>query len=150
WGGISQRATNLSAAASRRAAVSELESLQAKLADVILFSQYINARAGSNETLARFYSDRFRGEAKSAFEAWAATQPFKNPDALPPPFVTNFYHPRLLEEANSAEAEGQRWWQEAGESGRTGRNYVLLTVVLATALFCAGTAAKFEAFWIRK
>lgn len=150
WGGVSQRTMNLSAVAGRRAVAAELQSYQLRLADVLLFSQYINARAGSNETLARFYSDRFRGEAKAAFEAWMATQPFENVNAPAHPFVTNLYQPGLLEDARHAEAESQVFWQQAGEAGRTSRSYVLLTVVLASALFCGGTASKFEALWIRR
>lgn len=150
WGGVSQRTMNQSAVAGRRAVAAELQSYQLRLADVLLFSQYINARAGSNETLARFYSDRFRGEAKSAFETWMATGPFENVNAPAHPFVTNFYQPRLLEDARQAEAESQVFWQQAGEAARTSRNYVLLTVVLASALFCGGTASKFEALWIRR
>jgi len=150
WGGVSQRLTNLSAASSRRAAAAQLQAYQVALLDVLLFSQHINARAGSNETLARFYADRFRGEAKSAFEAWMATRPFENTDAPPHPFVTNFYQPRLLAEAGLAEEESQQLWQKAGEAGRTGRSYVLITVLLASALFCGGTASKFEIPWIRR
>ncbi len=150
WGGRSQRLTNLSTVSGRRAAAGELQSYQVALLDVLLFSQHINARASSNETLARFYADRFRGEAKTAFEAWMATRPFENPNAPPHPFVTNLYQPRLREEARLAEAESQRLWQQAGEAGRTSRAYVLITVLLACALFCAGTAAKFETVWIRR
>src|SRR4051812_41949670 len=146
WGGVSQRNMNLLAASGRRAAAAELQSFQLKLADVLLFSQYVNARAASNDTLARFYSDRFRGEAKSAFDAWMATQPFVNPNAPPHPFVTNLYQPRVLEDARRAETESQDLWQRAGEAGRTSRSYVLL----ATALFCGGSASKFEALWIRR
>ena len=150
WGGAAQGAMNLSTASSRRSAVCQLQSYQMALVDVLLFSQHFNARASSNETLARFYADRFRGEAKTAFEAWMATQPFENPGAPPHPFVTNLYQPRLLEEARLADAEGQRHWQQAGEAGRTSRGYVLITVVLASALFCGGTASKFEKRWIRR
>ena len=124
--------------------------MQVKLTDVLLFSQYVNARAVTNDKLARFYADRFRGEAKSAFDAWMTTQPFDDPDAPAHPFLTNFYQPRLLEEARLAEEESQRLWQRAGEAGRTSRSYVLLTVLLATALFCGGTASKLEAPWVRK
>lgn len=49
-----------------------------------------------------------------------------------------------------AEADSQRLWQQAGEAGRTGRSYVLITVLLASALFCAGTASRFETVWIRR
>src|SRR5215472_14849633 len=99
WGGVSQRLTNLSTASSRQAATAELQSYQVALLDVLLFSQHINARVSSNEALARFYADRFRGEAKAAFDAWMATRPFENTNAPAHPFVTNFYQPRLLAEA---------------------------------------------------
>jgi hypothetical protein len=150
WGGISQRRMNLSAAASRRAATTELQAYQLQLVDVLLFSQFINARSSSNEPLSRYYSERFRGEAKSAFEAWMATRPFENADAPPHPFVTNLYKPRLLEEARSAEVESQGLWEQAGEAGRTSRSYVLVTVLLASALFCGGTAPKFETLRLRR
>jgi hypothetical protein len=120
------------------------------LLDVLLFSQHINARASSNEALARFYADRFRGEAKKAFEAWMATQPYENSNAPAHPFVTNFYQPRLLAEAGLAEAESHRLWLRAGEAGRISRSYVLITVLLASALFCGGTASKFDKPWIRR
>jgi hypothetical protein len=141
---------NASAASGRRAATAQLQSYQMALLDVTLFSQHINARASSNEALARFYSDRFRGEAKTAFEAWMATRPFENSNAPAHPFVTNLYQPRLLIEAGLADAETQRLWQQAGEAGRTGRSYVLITVLLASALFCGGTASRFEAIWVRR
>ena len=150
WGGVSQRTMNLSAVSGRRGAANQLQANQMALLDVLLFSQYINARAGSNETLSRFYADRFRGEAKKAFEAWMATRPFENSNAPAHPFVTNLYQPRLVAEAGLAEAESQRLWQQAGEAGRTSRSYVLITVLLASALFCGGTASKFEALWIRR
>jgi hypothetical protein len=150
WGGVSQRTMNMSAAASRRAAVDQLQAYQMALVDVLLFSQYINARGISNDALAGFYADRFRGEAKTAFESWVTTQPFENANAPPHPFVTNLYKPRLLEQARVEESEGQRFWQLAGEAGRTSRSYVLITVLLASALFCGGTASKFETPWIRR
>lgn len=150
WGGVSQRFTNLSAAASRSSAAAQLQAQQMGLLDVLLFSQFMNAHSASNDALARFYSDRFRGEAKSAFAAWMATRPFENPEAPPHPFVTNLYQPKLLKEAGRAEAESQQLWQRAAEAGRTSRSYVLITVVLASALFCGGTASKFEALWIRR
>src|SRR4029450_5311133 len=62
WGGVSQGTMNRSAASSRNAVVAQLQNSQMALLDVLLFTQYINARAGSNKTLARYYADRFRGE----------------------------------------------------------------------------------------
>lgn len=150
WGGVSQRTMNLSAAVGRRASANELQSLQLTMVDVMLFSQYINARAASNETLAQFYADRFRGEARIAFEAWRATGPFTNPAAPMHPFVTNLYQPQLLVAARAATVESRELWGQAGEAGRVARNYVLVTVLLASALFCGGTASKFESPWVRR
>jgi hypothetical protein len=150
WGGVSQRMTNLSMTAGRRAAAAELKAQQMALLDVLLFSQYINARSSTNEPLARFYAERFRGEARTAFEAWMATKPFENTNAPAHPFVAEFYKPRLLDEARAAETESQQIWQQAGEAGRTSRNYVLLTVLLASALFFGGIASKFDSPWVRR
>jgi hypothetical protein len=150
WGAVSQRTLNRSAAESRKAAADQLQAYQMALLDVLLFSQHINARASSNEVLARFYADRFRGEAKAAFESWMSTQPFDNPQAPPHPFVTNLYKPRLLAKAREEETVSEQLWTQAGEAGRTSRTYVLITVLLASALFCSGTASKFEILWIRR
>jgi hypothetical protein len=150
WGGTAGGLANQSEAATRRAVVDRLQASQMALMDVTLFSQHINARASSNEPLARFYSDRFRGEAKSAFDAWMATHPFENANAPAHPFVTNLYHPQLLEDAGRADVESQQFYKKAGEAGRTSRRYVLITVMLACALFCGGTASKFEHVTIRR
>jgi hypothetical protein len=150
WGAAGQRIMNQSVAASRRAATDHLRASQVALLDVLLFSQHINARAGSNEPLARFYAGRFRGEARVAFDAWMATRPFENPEAPPHPFVTNLYRPQLLIEVARAEDEAQRLQREAGEAGRNSRTYVLVTVLLASALYCGGTAAKFDTPVIRR
>jgi hypothetical protein len=150
WGGAGGGAANRATAASRRAAKDELQANQIALLDILLFSQHINARAGSNEPLARFYAERFRGEAKTAFAAWMALKPFDNPNAPPHPFVTNLYQPRVLEDARQAEAESQRFAEQAGEAGRISRGYILITVLLASALFCGGTAARFDRTWARR
>ena len=150
WGGVSQRLTNLSVASSRRAVTAELKSSQIATLDVLLFSQYVNARASSNQELAQFYADRFRGEAKQAFQAWLAAHPFESTNAPAHPFVPALYQPKLMTDAEAAETEAQHLWQQAGEAGRNSRGYVLLTVVLASALFCGGTASKFEGIWTRR
>lgn len=150
WGAAAQGAVNRANAAGRDAVVYQLRSSQMTLLDVALFSHYINARAVSNEPLAGFYAERFRDEAKAAFEQWLIQRPFENPGAPPHPFVTNFYQPRLLQAAGDAEAETSREFMAAGEAGRTSRSYILITVVLASALFCGGTASKFDQQWIRK
>ncbi len=149
WGAVSQKFGALSADASRRAAAAQLQASQIALLDVLLFSQHINARVSSNFLLAEFYSDRFRGEAKTAFNAWLAMKPFENSNAPPHPFVPALYQPQLLRDAGAAQAEGERYAQQSGDAGRVSRNYILVTVLLACALFCGGIGPKFELRWIR-
>jgi len=150
WASVAQRLSNLSAAASRNAVTAQLQANQLAVMDVLLFSQHINARAASNEPLSRFYSERFRKEAKAAFDAWMATKPFENEQAPAHPFGPDLYKPQLLEVARAAEDESLALWQEAGDAGRVSRTYVLITVMLASALFCGGTASKFETPSIRR
>jgi hypothetical protein len=150
WSGVAQGLANRSAAASRKAAAVELQAQQVAILDVLLFSQYINARLTSNATLSAFYAARFRDEAKTAFDAWMQTQPFENPAAPPHPFTPAFYQPRLLTQSREAAIEGQSLSEQAGNAGRTSRNYVLITVLLASALFSGGTASKFETGWVRR
>lgn len=149
WGGLSQRLSNLSAGMSRSAAAAQLQAYQFALMDVLLFSQYVNARNGGDEKLSAFYAERFRAEAKVAFDAWMKENPFENKSAPPHPFGPELYKPKLLEEARLSESESQKHWQQAGEAGRTSRSYVLVTVLLACALFCGGTASKFDTRWVR-
>ena len=148
WSGMSQRTMNMSAAASRRSVTAELNAYQLMLVDVMLFSEYVNARATSNEVLTAFFTNRFRPEAKVAFDKWITMNPFTNPNAPPHPFVTNLYQPRLLVESREHEEESQKLWDKAGEASKNARNYVLVTVSLAAALFFAGAASRFQTGWI--
>jgi hypothetical protein len=141
---------NMSAAASRRSVTAQLRSYQLASLDVMLFSEYINARASSNAVLADFYATRFRAEAKTAFEKWLAMNPLKNTNAPPHPFVTNLYQPKLLEQSREDEIESEQFWVKAGEAGRNSRSYVLLTVSLAAALFFSGAASRFQTGWIHQ
>lgn len=150
WSGFSQRTMNMSAAANRRSVTAQLQSYQLSSLDVMLFSEYVNARASSNTALADFYATRFRAEAKVAFDKWIATDPLKNSNAPPHPFVTNLYRPKLLLQSEQDEAQSERLWDKAGQAGRVGRSYVLITVTLAAALFFSGTASRFQTGWIHQ
>jgi hypothetical protein len=65
----------------------------------MLFSQHINTRAASHDSLAKFYSDRLRGEAKVACDACLAARLLENAEAPPHPSVTNLHRPQLLTDA---------------------------------------------------
>ena len=75
---------------------------------------------------------------------------FQNATVPAHPFVTNLYQPHRLELARLPQAESQRLWQETGAAGRISCGYVLVTVVLASALFCGGAASRFESLLMRR
>ena len=83
-----------------------------------------------------------REKAKPAVEAWLATRPFQNSDAPPNPFVMKEHVLAKSAEPNEKAAEAVTFSQEALAANRTSENYVLITVILVTALFFAGIASR--------
>jgi hypothetical protein len=127
-----------------------LESRQFQTAHLHLVMNAIDAQFSGNDKLARFYTDRFTAELKPAWEKWIALKPFENPGAPPHPFVPGFYTPRFEQEIHDAQAA-------AGEAGRQAKltthyatSYMSNTVLLATVLFFAGTAGKFDERNVRR
>lgn len=142
WGGV--QAVDFSRASadrveSTRAATEAGQQIQI---DALTFTQWVNAYAAGNSTLASFYFDRFRSEFEPAVRAWVATRPLKNPDAPPTPFSMPEY--KLASEAESkmllAEAEAST--AEARQSNQRSDNYVLAVVLFAASLFFAGISTK--------
>jgi hypothetical protein len=150
WGGYSAGRMNHSNSAARRAAALQLQASQMAVMDVMLFSSFLDAQQGGRDKLADFYRDRFRPEAKTAFDKWIALRPFETAGAPPHPFVPELYQPQLLTDAAKADAESQDYWRQGSETAAVSRNYVLITVLLASALFFSGVAARFSSPGIRR
>lgn len=144
WNTRSTKLSIQSTARGRDAAAYRIKADQMFTLDVLLFSEYLNARSVSNEPLVRYYTGKFGPELKQAYEAWMRARPFENPDAPPHPFVTNLYQNALLPQAASIDLESERLWYESGEAARAGHQYTLISVLLAAALFFGGTAPQFE------
>src|ERR1700761_2744212 len=56
-------------------------------ADMLMFSEWLDAYARSDLRLQEFYRERFRPEFAVAFEHWLALHPASNPAAPPTPFT---------------------------------------------------------------
>ena len=110
--------------------------------DVATFTQWVNAYAQEQTTLADFYFARFRPEFQPAVEAWVATRPLRNPDAPLTPFAMPEYRVAARAEAATLEAEAEEWSARAREDVQRATNYVLGVVLFASALFFAGMSAK--------
>lgn len=128
----------------RQAMEMTLEQQQIEAAHLQLAIQAADATLSGNEKLARFYSDRFTGELKPAWEKWIALDPFNNPSAPPHPFLPGFYAPRYTQEIRDAKAAAATASVQAKEIGANAGSYLSNTVLLAAVLFFAGTAGKFD------
>jgi hypothetical protein len=120
------------------------EANQLTQVDIALFINYVNAYAAGDEELATFYYDRFRPEARPAIDAWLATKPRTNPDAPPGPFQMPEYQVSLAEEAAQLEEEAADLFEQGKVANEHSDKYVLNAVLLASVLFLAGIAPRFD------
>lgn len=121
-----------------------LESRQYELAHLELAMKAVDAIVDGDEKRAHFYTTRFNGELKPAWEKWIALNPFDNPSAPPNPFTPEFYKPRFAEEIRVQMAEAVNASNQSKITSQNAANYLGNTVLLATVLFFAGTAGKFD------
>jgi hypothetical protein len=122
----------------------ETKANQLTQVDIALFVDYVNAYATGDEELATFFYERFRPEAYPAVEAWLATRPLQNPDAPPGPFQMPEYRVSLAEQALQLEERANRLFDEGKKANDYGDQYILNTVLLASVLFLAGIAPRFD------
>jgi hypothetical protein len=110
--------------------------------DIALFTQWLDAYARRDQTLAAFYRRRFRPEFVPAFNAWVATRPRTNPKAPLSPFAMPQYHPAERAESVALDARANARVSAAEQANTRSNDYVLAVVLLASALFFAGLSTK--------
>ena len=96
------------------------------------------------EVLSGFLYTRFRPEFKVAVDAWLQTRPGIDPDAPPTPFVMPEYELEADERSADLEREAEAFAADARQANQRSDNYVLMTIMLATVLFCAGISSKMD------
>lgn len=144
WGG--EQATKYKEAGSLRVdstGASILAGQQMQI-DIVLFSNWVDAFANENARLEAFYRERFRAEFVPAFEAWVATDPENNPEAPPSPFAMTEYQLAASQQAEDLERKAEDVAREGTEANERSDQYVLNTVILASVLFFAGIAPRFD------
>ncbi len=144
WGGI--QSVQFSKASALRVESTRASTMAGQLItiDVILFEGWVDAFVAENEDLLNFYEDRFRDEFNPAFEAWVAADPVNNPDAPSQPFLMEEYKVASRQEALELEEEASALFAEGEIANQTSDDYAFSTVLLATVLFFAGIATRFE------
>jgi hypothetical protein len=119
------------------------------LLDISLFTNWLNAYAGEDEALAKFYEERFRPEFQPAFAAWLATRPRFNPAAPKSPFAMPEYEVGELREAVRLDEEAAAL-TNAGMAANDKRDgFALSTVLLASVLFFVGMAQRLKSSSLR-
>jgi hypothetical protein len=113
--------------------------------DVATFTQWANAYALGQKTLADFYFRRFRVEFKPALNAWIATRPLHNPTAPLTPFAMPQYKLAARAEADRLQAEADAYSAKGRSDVQRATNYVLAVVLFAVSLFFAGITTKLGA-----
>lgn len=144
WGGV--QAVKFSQAGALRTESTRASTRSGQLVqiDVALFGNWVNAYAAGDEALTGFWEQRFRDEFRPAFEAWVATEPITNPNAPGSPFEMSEYRLSDVEEAQRLEQEAEATFKEGQAANQQGGDYVRNTVILATVLFLAGVASRFD------
>lgn len=142
WGG---KATDLALRSNSYQSQSSEASLtanQLEILDIQIFIEWLNATAQGNTALANIYQQRMRDAAKPAFNAWLATDPFNNPNAPTSPFIMPQYVLQERVDSQTLKDQSTALYNQYQAASERGSEYVLITVVLASALFFAGLSTR--------
>ena len=144
WGGV--QSTKYSEAGALRVESTRASALagQQTQIDVGLFSNWLNAYAEENLPLEEFYRERFRAEFLPAFNAWIATAPAVNPEAPSSPFAMPEYQLAAAQQAEDLEQQASATFDEGKAANQQSDDYILNAVILASVLFLAGIAPRFD------
>jgi hypothetical protein len=149
WNGEQAKAAGATSAlrieASRAASMA---SAQTQI-DVATFIAWIDAGGSGDTELEEFYTERFRPEFKSAFDAWLANDPLVDASAPKTPFAMEEYKVASAEEAARLDAEAERSAATVVTDIQRSSNYVLSVVLYTIVLLFAGMAAKMSSRRLR-
>jgi hypothetical protein len=150
WSGQSSGFAAEADALQRQAFGQFLASQQIQTVQIAAFMEAMNAQLRGDDKTLRFYTDRFSGSLKPAYEKWLALKPLENPAAPPSPFTPELYVPAFHQEIVDARAEAARLAAQSKATGERAAGYLSNTVLLAMVLFFAGTASKFDQRHVRQ
>jgi hypothetical protein len=149
WNGEQAKAAGGTSAlrieASRAASLAEAQTQ----IDVATFIAWIDAGGRGDTELEEFYTERFRPEFKSAFDAWLATDPLVDASAPKTPFAMEEYIVASRLEAARLDAEAEKSAATVVTDIQRSSNYVLSVVLYTIVLLFAGMAAKMSSRRLR-
>ena len=118
--------------------------------DVEYFAIWLDeAGQGGDKQVLALLERAFRPEFQAAFQAWLATDPLDSQDGPATPVDMEEYVIATAQQAEELRSEAEAATAVATDANQTGDNYVLTTVLFASALFFAGVSTKFAGRGVR-
>jgi hypothetical protein len=149
WNGEQAKAAGRTSAIRIQAArAAALASAQTQV-DVATFIAWTDADGRGDTKLEEFYTERFRPEFKTAFDAWLATDPLVDTSAPKTPFAMEEYQVASGEEAARLDSEAEASAATVATNIQRSSNYVLSVVLYTIVLLFAGMAGKMSSRRLR-
>ena len=149
WGTDSRLELARAATLRNLATRADLSALSTRNFDASTFNAWFTAFTLDDPRKQALAERRFRPEFKVAFDAWMATDPFRNPRAPPGPTYIPQYKLADQAKAEALDREAVEASAAGNHAGLVGDNYVRITVFLAAVLFLVGIGSTFKLHTIR-
>ena len=150
WSGLTSDLEGRADKREREAMAMHLEASQTKGAHLTLVMEVIDNKLEGREKQAEFYLARFPTELKAAWDKWMESKPFDPGSAAPAhPILPDFYEHPSSKDIRAAMKDAHDHEDRARITGGHAGTYLGNTVLLATVLFFAGTAGKFDHHRVR-
>src|SRR5215212_5419385 len=149
WGTESRLELAQAATLRNLATRADLAALSTRNFDSSTFTAWFTAFTLDDAQKQTVAERRFRPEFKVAFDAWMATDPFRNPRAPPGPTYMPQYRLADQAKAEALDREAIAAAAAGNRAGEVGDDYIRITVFLAAVLFLVGIGSTFKLHTIR-
>jgi hypothetical protein len=149
WGTESRLELAQAATLRNLATRADLEALSTRNFDSSTFNAWFTAFTLDDPQKQAVAERRFRPEFRVAFDAWMATDPFRNPRAPPGPTYMPQYRLADQAKAEALDREAAATSAAGNHAAVVGDDYVRITVFLAAVLFLVGIGSTFKLHTIR-
>ena len=149
WGTESRLELAQAATLRNLATRADLAALSTRNFDSSTFTAWFTAFTLDDPQKQAVAERRFRPEFKVAFDAWMATDPFRNPRAPPGPTYMPQYRLADQAKAEALDREAVAASAAGDHAAVVGDDYIRITVFLAAVLFLVGIGSTFKLHTIR-
>lgn len=128
--------------AHREFAMNELKERQETILDAITFTGYIESKYNGNLELSEHYKKNFSPEMKQVFDKWLESDPFNNPNSIPPHLMLEYQKAERVKAEESLKIAEEKS-QNADRISIIASNYVFFTTIYAGISFLEGIGRVF-------